>query len=145
MIRYTQILHFVQRVWGVRNLNGKIGQKLEYSVGSFLSGCTNYILLLFVDGGSSLSNHDRHPRISWIILFLGGMRSRDPQILTYVKKSVFSSLLVILIFTSVFFLYYQVLEIIATIHVRIYFHQISFEKNCTPDDPSEWGPYLSSW
>ena len=26
----TQILHFVQRVWDVRNLNGKIGQKLEY-------------------------------------------------------------------------------------------------------------------
>ena len=69
------------------------------------------------------------------------MRSRDPRILTYVKKSVFSSLLVILIFTSVFLLYYQVLEIIATIHVRIYFHQISFEKNCVPDDPSEWGPY----
>ena len=69
------------------------------------------------------------------------MRSRDPQILTYVKKSVFSSLLVILIFTSVFLLYYQVLEIIATIHVRIYFDQISFEKNCAPDDPSEWGPY----
>ena len=69
------------------------------------------------------------------------MRSRDPQILIHVKKSVFSSLLVILIFTSVFLLYYQVLEIIATIHVRIYFHQISFEKNCKPDDPSEWGPY----
>ena len=69
------------------------------------------------------------------------MRSRDPQILIYVKKSVFSSLLVILIFTSVFLLYYRVLEIIATIHVRIYFHQISFEKNCKPDDPSEWGPY----
>ena len=69
------------------------------------------------------------------------MRSRDPRILTYVKKSVFSSLLVILIFTSVFLLYYQVLEIIATIHVRIYFYQISFEKNCAPDGPSEWGPY----
>ena len=69
------------------------------------------------------------------------MRSRDPQILTYIKKSVFSSLLVILIFSSEFLLYYQVLEIIATIHVRIYFHQISFEKNCAPDDPSEWGPY----
>ena len=69
------------------------------------------------------------------------MRSRDPRILTYVKKSVFSSLLVIIIFASVFLLYYQVLKIIATIHVRIYFYQISFEKNCTPDDPSEWGPY----
>ena len=69
------------------------------------------------------------------------MRSRDPQILIYIKKSVFSSLLVILIFTSVFLLYYLVLEIIATIHVRIYFHQISFKKNCKPDDPSEWGPY----
>ena len=69
------------------------------------------------------------------------MRSRDPQILKYVKKSVFSFLLVILIFISVFLLYYRVLEIIATIHVRIYFHQISFEKNCIPDDPSEWGPY----
>ena len=53
----------------------------------------------------------------------------------------FSSLLVILIFTSVFLLYYQVLEIIATIHVRIYLHQISFEKNCVPDYPLEWGPY----
>ena len=30
MIRYTQILHFIQRVWGLRNFNGKIGQKLEY-------------------------------------------------------------------------------------------------------------------
>ena len=69
------------------------------------------------------------------------MRSKDPRILTYVKKSVLSSLLVILIFTSVFILYYQVLEIIATIHVRIYVIQISFEKNCTPDDPSEWVPY----
>ena len=69
------------------------------------------------------------------------MRSRDLQILIYVKKSVFSSLLVILIFTSVFLLYYRVLEIIATIHVRIYFHQISFKKNCKPDDPLEWGPY----
>ena len=129
MIRYTQILHFVQRVWGVRNFNGKIGQKLEYFCwGAFFQGVLITSLLLFVDGGSSLSNHDRHPRISWIILLLGGMRSRDPQILIYVKKSVFSSLLVILIFTSVFLLYYQVLEIIATIHVRIYFHQISFEK-----------------
>ena len=69
------------------------------------------------------------------------MRSRDPRILTYVKKSVFSSLLVIIIFASVFLLYYRVLEIIATIHVRIYFYQISFETNCAPDDPSEWGPY----
>ena len=69
------------------------------------------------------------------------MRSRDPRILTYVKKSVLSSLLVIIIFASVFLLYYQVLKIIATIHVRIYFYQISFEKNCTPDDPSEWGLY----
>ena len=69
------------------------------------------------------------------------MRSRDPRILINVKKSVFSSLLVILIFTSVFLLYYRVLEIIATIHVRIYFHQISFEKNCEPDDSLEWGPY----
>ena len=69
------------------------------------------------------------------------MRSRDPRILTYVKKSVFSSLLVVIIFTSVFLLYYRVLEIIATIHVRIYFYQISFEANCAPDDPSEWGPY----
>ena len=69
------------------------------------------------------------------------MRSRDPRILIYVKKSVFSSLLVILIFSSVFLLYYQVLEIIATIHVRIYFHEISFEKNCAPDDPLEWRPY----
>ena len=69
------------------------------------------------------------------------MRSRDPRILTYVKKSVLSSLLVIIIFASVFLLYYQVLKIIATIHVRIYFYQISFEKNCAPDDPSEWGPY----
>ena len=69
------------------------------------------------------------------------MRSRDPRILTYVKKSVFSSLLVIIIFASVFLLYYQVLKIIATIHVRIYFYQISFKKNCTPDDPSEWGLY----
>ena len=108
MIRYTQILHFVQRVWGVRNLNGKIGQK--FSVGCFLSGHANYILLFPVNGSSSLSNHDRHLRISWTILLLGGMRSRDPQILTYVKKSVFSSLLVVLIFTSVFLLYYRVLE-----------------------------------
>ena len=69
------------------------------------------------------------------------MRSRDPQILTYVKKSVFSSLLVIIIFASVFLSYYQVLEIIATIHVRNYFYQISFKKNCAPDDPLEWGPY----
>ena len=69
------------------------------------------------------------------------MRSRDPQILTYVKKSVFSSLLVIIIFTSVFLLYNQVLEIIATIHVRIYFYLISFETNCAQDDPTEWGSY----
>ena len=69
------------------------------------------------------------------------MRSRDPRILTYVKKSVFSSLLVIIIFASVFLLYYRVLEIIATIHVRIYFYQISFETNCAPDDPSECGQY----
>ena len=53
----------------------------------------------------------------------------------------FSSLLVIIIFTSVFLLYYQVLKIIATIHVRIYFYQISFEKNCAPDDSSEWRLY----
>ena len=53
----------------------------------------------------------------------------------------FSSLLVVIIFTSVFLFYYRVLEIIATIHVRIYFYQISFEANCAPDDPSEWGPY----
>ena len=53
----------------------------------------------------------------------------------------FSSLLVIIIFASVFLLYYQVLEIIATIWVRIYFYQISFETNCAPDDPSEWDPY----
>ena len=69
------------------------------------------------------------------------MRSRDPRILMYVKKSVLNSLLVIIIFASVFLLYYQVLKIIATIHVRIYFYQISFEKNCLPDDPSEWGLY----
>ena len=69
------------------------------------------------------------------------MRSRDPQILTYVKKSVFSSLLIKIIFASVFLLYNQVLKIIATIHVRIYFYQISFKKNRAPDDPSEWGLY----
>ena len=68
------------------------------------------------------------------------MRSRDPRILRFVRKSLWETILVALLFLNLFIWYTCILNSLARTRVRLYFQEQSYQTNCQTD-PSEWGRY----
>ena len=68
------------------------------------------------------------------------MRSRDPRILRFVRKSLCETILVALLFLNIFVWYTCMLNSLARTRVKLYFQERSYRINCQTD-PSEWGRY----
>ena len=69
------------------------------------------------------------------------MRSRDPRILVYVKRSLLETILISILFIDVFVLYAILLGSLARKRLTLYSWEHGYQKYCQKSDPHEWGDY----